>query len=62
MTEYDRAYYRARWEHAWRLRQEGLLLREIGARFGVSVETARVLIWKHENRNWVFDEQAHHRV
>ena len=37
-------YHRARREHALLLRCEGLTLRQIGARFGVSHETARRLV------------------
>ncbi len=42
----------SRYEHAWRLRREGLKLREIGPRLGVSLERARqmVFIWEHRER------------
>jgi hypothetical protein len=44
----DRQYIEARREHAWRLRTEGLTLRIIGERLGVSVTRARQLVWRGE--------------
>lgn len=41
-------YYQARWEHAWRLRQEGLTLQGIGDRLGVTRERARQLVAQHD--------------
>lgn len=38
-------YWRARKEHAWLLRAEGLTYRAIGARLGVGPERIRHLVW-----------------
>jgi DNA-directed RNA polymerase specialized sigma24 family protein len=40
----------ARHEHAWLLRAEGLTLRQIGARLGVSRNQARILIFQFSYR------------
>jgi hypothetical protein len=45
-----REYHYARCEHAWLLRAEGMILRVIGARLGVSKNMARVLIHKQGRR------------
>lgn len=47
---HDHAYHRARREHAYRLRQEGLILHKIGERLGVQRERARQMILKHERQ------------
>ena len=39
----------ARKEHAWRLRREGLLWREVGVRLGVSMARAQQLARMHES-------------
>jgi hypothetical protein len=39
-------YWHARWEHVRRLRQEGLLLKEIGFRMGVSKSCVSVMLQK----------------
>jgi hypothetical protein len=44
------AYHAARHEHAWLLRAEGLTLRQVGARLGVSGNQARVLIFQFSYR------------
>jgi len=43
-------FYEARAEHAFLLRCEGLKLREIGDKFGFSIETARQSIARHARR------------
>jgi hypothetical protein len=47
---YDDGYWSARNEHAWLLKAEGLTLREIGLRLGVSRERARQMIWHFGRR------------
>lgn len=47
----DREIASAREEHAWILRAEGLTLREIGERLGISKDRCRQLIWKCGRRN-----------
>ena len=44
---FDERYGKARYEHVWLLRAEGLLLSEIGDRVGVSRERARQMIMKY---------------
>jgi len=58
MTPED--YSAAREEHAWRLRQEGLKLREIGAALGVSKERARVLaiFWGWRREGWTREDRG----
>lgn len=46
----DSPFYAARREHAFRLRQEGLTLRAIGGRLGISATQARNLLWKYQRK------------
>lgn len=39
----EEAWFQARCEHAWRLRNDGLTLRKIGERLGLSKERSRQL-------------------
>ena len=48
--KYRQAYAAARYEHAWLLRAEGLTLRQIGKRLGVSHNQARVMIFQFSYR------------
>jgi hypothetical protein len=44
--DYRDPYWKARYEHAWLLRCEGLTYRTIGARLGLSHERARQMVMK----------------
>jgi hypothetical protein len=47
MTEAERLYYHARWEHAFRLRNDDkLTYRVIGLRLGVTASRAEQLFYK----------------
>ena len=50
MVKADKIYHQARAEHAMLLRCEGMVLREIGTRLGISREQARSNICKGARR------------
>ncbi len=61
------AYSRARREHAWLLKAEGLDLRQIGKRLGTNAIQARWMVWDMgrnvasaiENATWTFHDKAY---
>jgi hypothetical protein len=56
--DFTKVYRRARWEHAFRLRNEGLKWKEIGHRLGIGFERARQLNGRYVREQWASDRKG----